>query len=155
MAICFPLSWKLLIYALETLFVASDKTPAKPGVKRWRPKRKRETRFIPARVRFPLRVKLVLRAPVPAYILDSASPFSAHNSRWYDHSAFEFTHSRRTRSRYCSTLVRDRMSCTKLVRSKLSRRVAFCAPRQRGADGERTEGRTNQDSSYGRRPSVP
>lgn len=26
-AICFPLSWKLLIYALETLFVASDKTP--------------------------------------------------------------------------------------------------------------------------------
>jgi hypothetical protein len=27
MAICFPLSWKLLIYALETLFVASDKTP--------------------------------------------------------------------------------------------------------------------------------
>ena len=40
MAICFPLSWKLLIYALETLFVASDKTPAKPGVKRWRPKRK-------------------------------------------------------------------------------------------------------------------
>jgi hypothetical protein len=29
-AICFPLSWKLLIYALETLFVASDKTPVHP-----------------------------------------------------------------------------------------------------------------------------
>ena len=27
MATCFPLSWKLLIYALDTLFVASDKTP--------------------------------------------------------------------------------------------------------------------------------
>jgi hypothetical protein len=27
MAVCFPLSWKLLIYALETLFVASDSTP--------------------------------------------------------------------------------------------------------------------------------
>ncbi len=35
MAICFPLSWKLLIYALETLLVASDKTPAQLGVKRW------------------------------------------------------------------------------------------------------------------------
>lgn len=41
---------------------------------------------IPANVRFPLLVKLVLRAPVPAYILESASPFSAHNSRWYDHN---------------------------------------------------------------------
>ena len=30
MAICFPLSWKLLIYALETLLVASDKTPVHP-----------------------------------------------------------------------------------------------------------------------------
>jgi hypothetical protein len=29
----------------------------------------------PANVRFPLRVKLVLSAPVPAYILESASPF--------------------------------------------------------------------------------
>lgn len=29
MATCFPLSWKLLIYALDTLFVASDKTPVK------------------------------------------------------------------------------------------------------------------------------
>lgn len=29
MAICFPLSWKLLMYALDTLFVASDKTPSK------------------------------------------------------------------------------------------------------------------------------
>ena len=28
MAICLPLSWKLLIYARETLFVASDKTPS-------------------------------------------------------------------------------------------------------------------------------
>ena len=31
-AICFPLSWKLLIYALETLLVASDKTPVQLGV---------------------------------------------------------------------------------------------------------------------------
>jgi hypothetical protein len=36
---------------------------------------------IPARVRFPLRVMLVLSAPVPAYIRERASPFSAHNSR--------------------------------------------------------------------------
>lgn len=31
-AVCFPLSWKLLIYARETLFVASDKTPEKMNV---------------------------------------------------------------------------------------------------------------------------
>lgn len=31
-ATCFPLSWKLLIYALETLLVASDKTPVQVGV---------------------------------------------------------------------------------------------------------------------------
>lgn len=45
-ATCFPLSWKLLMYARDTLLVASANTPA--------------------RVRFPLLVKLVLSAPVPA-----------------------------------------------------------------------------------------
>lgn len=74
---------------------------------------------IPASVRFPLLVKLVLRAPVPAYILESASPFSAHNSRWDDHNWIEANHSRRTRARYCSRVVFDKISWTKLVRSKL------------------------------------
>lgn len=46
MAFCLPLSWKLLIYALPTLFVASLSRPAK--------------------VFLPVRVALVLRAPVPA-----------------------------------------------------------------------------------------
>jgi hypothetical protein len=117
-AICFPLSWKLLIYALETLFVASDKTPAHLVWSITKSHMKYSV-DIPARVRFPLRVKLVLRAPVPAYILDNASPFSAHNSRWYDHNGFEFIQSIRERRKYCSRLVLDKMSCTKFVRSRL------------------------------------
>ena len=86
---------------------------------------------IPARVRFPLRVKLVLRAPVPAYILDNASPFSAHNSRWYDHSECEFTHSLRTRRRYCSRLARDRISWTKFVRSRLIPNISLRGVREK------------------------
>src|SRR6267142_3375233 len=104
---------------------------------------------IPARVRFPLRVKLVLRAPVPAYILDNASPFSAHNSRWYDHSEFEVNHqSFRARRRYCSKLVLDKMSCTKFVRSRLIPK--YISPR--GVREQTIECRfhTSQDSSYGR-----
>jgi len=99
---------------------------------------------IPARVRFPLRVKLVLRAPVPAYILDNASPFSAHNSRWYDHSECEFTHSLRTRRRYCSRLDRDRISCTKFVRSRLFQTSVFVRSKYKS--------HTSPNSSYGRPP---
>lgn len=99
---------------------------------------------IPARVRFPLRVKLVLRAPVPAYILDNPSPFSAHNSRWYDHSECEFTHSLRTRRRYCSKLVRDKISCTKFVRSRLFPNISL--------RGSERRNHTSQDSSCGRPP---
>lgn len=61
-AFCFPLSWKLLIYALPTLFVASLSKPAN--------------------VFLPVLVALVLSAPVPAYILDNRSPLSAHNVLW-------------------------------------------------------------------------
>ena len=62
MAACFALSWKLLIYALETLFVASDKTP----LMILSPAYKEGAISLPARVRLPLRVKLVFKAPVPA-----------------------------------------------------------------------------------------
>ena len=140
-AICFPLSWKLLIYALETLFVASDKTPVHLFN---RQVHIQSSMDLPARVRFPLRVKLVLRAPVPAYILDKASPFSAHNSRWYDHSECEFTHSLRTRRRYCSRLDRDRISCTKFVRSRLFQTLVFL--------GSENKSRTSPDNSFGRPP---
>jgi hypothetical protein len=105
---------------------------------------------IPASVRFPLRVKLVLRAPVPAYILDNASPFSAHNSRWYDHSEFEFNHSLRERSRYCSRLVLDKMSCTKFVRSRLITKCIMISLRGVGEQTIRRRIRTSQDSWYGR-----
>lgn len=50
----------------------------------------------PANVRLPVLVKLVFSAPVPAYILDKASPFSAQSSRWDNHKGPEDTHSRRT-----------------------------------------------------------
>ena len=76
--------------------------------------------YTPASVRFPLRVKLVLIAPVPAYILDKASPFSAQSSRWLDHKAVEWIHSRRTSRRYCSRVLRESISWTKFVRSRLN-----------------------------------
>lgn len=61
----------------------------------------------------------MFRAPVPAYILDKASPFSAHSSRWFVHSCIEASHSRRISPRYCSSVVFDRTSSTKLVLSRL------------------------------------
>ena len=42
----------------------------------------RDHSYIPPKVRLPVRVKLVFNAPVPAYIFDKASPFSAQSSRW-------------------------------------------------------------------------
>lgn len=63
-AYCLLLSWNVLIYALETLFVASDSTPS--HINDPRIYAGEMTVSLPANVRFPLRVKLVLIAPVPA-----------------------------------------------------------------------------------------
>lgn len=75
----------------------------------------------PASVRFPLLVKLVFKAPVPAYIFDNESPFSAHSSRWCVQSELGPVHSRRTRSKCCSRVVFESISCTKFVRSRLDK----------------------------------
>jgi len=84
---------------------------------------------LPARVRFPLLVKLVLSAPVPAYILLNASPFSAHSSRWNVQRLLEWIHSRRTRRRYCSKVWRERRSWMKFVRSRLVYRMLWAINR--------------------------
>lgn len=63
-AYCLLLSWNVLMYALDTLFVASDSTPYQINDLRIYAG---EVKFSsPANVRLPLRVKLVLMAPVPA-----------------------------------------------------------------------------------------
>lgn len=49
--------------------------------------------YTPPNVRLPVRVKLVFNAPVPAYIFDKASPFSAHSSRWEVHRLIDCRHS--------------------------------------------------------------
>jgi len=145
-AICFPLSWKLLMYARETLLVASDNKPnytIDAGASQAK-------ECLPASVCFPLRVKLVFRAPVPAYILDKASPFSAHNSRWFVHSCIEASHSRRISSRYCSSVVFDKTSSTKLVLSRL-----VMARHQKNCPCTRTAVPTNLDNLSGKHPSAP
>lgn len=105
------------MYALDTLFVASERTPLEEII----PCLLKGTSQggLPASVRFPVRVKLVFRAPVPAYIRDSASPFSAQSSLWCAQRALACNHSRWTRPRNCSIALRERISCMKLVRSKL------------------------------------
>ena len=64
-AICLFLSWKLFMYALDTLFVASDRTPS-CHYQQTVEVRGNQSQFLPANVRFPLLVKLVFSAPVPA-----------------------------------------------------------------------------------------
>ena len=51
------------MYARDTLFVASDSTPK---TRLYCTTQQRVLAFLPASVRFPLLVKLVFRAPVPA-----------------------------------------------------------------------------------------
>ena len=105
------------MYALDTLFVASERTPLEEIITCLL--RAVSQGSLPASVRFPVRVKLVFRAPVPAYIRDSASPFSAQSSLWCAQRELACNHSRWTRPRNCSIALRERMSWTKLVRSKL------------------------------------
>jgi hypothetical protein len=62
-AACLFLSWKLLMYALDTDLVASDTSPV---LLHQHTCERVSHRTAPANVRLPVRVKLVLSAPVPA-----------------------------------------------------------------------------------------